>query len=70
MAPNANRAGSAAALLGATQFLLGAGAGALLGVLHNGTALPMTGMVALCAVGAYVMLHGLALRAAPQPAVR
>lgn len=70
MAPFATRAGSAAALQGTTRFVLGAGAGALLGLLHNGTALPMTGVVALCAVGAYLTLHGLALRTTPQPVAR
>ncbi len=67
MAPFGTRAGSAAALLGATQFMLGAGAGALIGLLHNGTALPMVGVVALCGTGAFLVLHGLALRATPQP---
>jgi DHA1 family bicyclomycin/chloramphenicol resistance-like MFS transporter len=66
MAPFATRAGSAAALLGATQFVLGAGTGALIGLFHNGTALPMVGVVALCACGAWLVLHGLALRATPQ----
>lgn len=68
MEPYPQRAGSAAALLGAIQFILGAGAGALVSALHNGTALPMTGVVALCAVGAYLVLQFLALRATPQAA--
>jgi DHA1 family bicyclomycin/chloramphenicol resistance-like MFS transporter len=66
MAPYATRAGSAAALLGAIQFVLGAGAGSLVGLLHNGTALPMAGVIALCATGALLILHILALRKAPQ----
>ena len=66
MAPYPQRAGSAAALLGAIQFVLGAGAGSLVGLLHNGTALPMAGVIALCAVGSYLVLQLLAVRALPQ----
>ncbi len=62
MAPYAQRAGSAAALLGAIQFILGAGAGSLVGLLHNGTALPMAGVIALCAVSSYLILQLLAIR--------
>jgi DHA1 family bicyclomycin/chloramphenicol resistance-like MFS transporter len=68
MAPFAQRAGSAAALLGATQFAMGAAAGALVGLLHNGTTIPMTGVVALCACGAYLALQFMALRPTPQTA--
>ncbi|MBE2240042.1 MAG: Bcr/CflA family multidrug efflux MFS transporter [Caldilineaceae bacterium] len=64
MAPYGRRAGSASALLGATQFMAGAVAGALVGVLANGTALPMTGVIALCGVSAFVMLRWVALRRA------
>jgi DHA1 family bicyclomycin/chloramphenicol resistance-like MFS transporter len=67
MAPYAKRAGSAAALLGATQFVLGAGAGSLVGLLHNGTAIPMAFVIALCTVGAYLSLQFLAIRSAPTP---
>ena len=38
MAPYAQSAGSAAALLGTVHFAIGAGAGALVSTLHNGTA--------------------------------
>ena len=69
MAPYAQRAGSAAALLGASQFVLGAAAGSLVGLLHNGTAVPMAGVIALCAVGSYLILRLLALRPAPQAVV-
>ncbi len=48
--PFAHAAGSASALLGVAQFGLGAVATALVGVFHNGTALPMTGIMAGCAV--------------------
>lgn len=68
MGPHAGRAGSAAALLGATQFLLGATAGALVGFLDNGTALPMTSVVALCGVSGFLVLYFVALRQPLVPA--
>jgi DHA1 family bicyclomycin/chloramphenicol resistance-like MFS transporter len=68
MAPYAKRAGSAAALLGATQFVFGAVAGSLVGLLHNGTAIPMAFVIALCTLCAYLSLQFLALAATPQPA--
>ncbi len=57
MAPYGRKAGSASALLGATQFMAGALAGALVGLFANGTALPMTGVIALCGVGAWLVLR-------------
>ncbi len=68
MAPHAQHAGSAAALLGATQFILGAAAGSLVGLFHNGTALPMAGVIALCAAGSFLILRVLAQPALPQTA--
>lgn len=50
MAPFSREAGSASALMGAIQMGLGALASAMVGVLANGTALPMTGVMAACAV--------------------
>jgi len=50
MAPFDKSAGSASALLGTIQYTLGATAGALVGMFHNGTALPMTATMAACAV--------------------
>ena len=50
MAPFTREAGSASALMGAIQMGLGALASAMVGVLANGTALPMTGIMAACAV--------------------
>lgn len=70
MAPYAQRAGSAAALMGAIQFVFGAAAGSLVGILHNGTALPMAAVIALCAICAFLVLQFLALRATPQPATQ
>jgi DHA1 family bicyclomycin/chloramphenicol resistance-like MFS transporter len=59
MAPYGRRAGSASAMLGATQFVFGALAGALVGLLANGTALPMAAVIALCSTSAFVVLHAL-----------
>ena len=42
------RAGSASALLGCVQFSVAAGAAALVGVLHDGSALPMALVISLC----------------------
>jgi DHA1 family bicyclomycin/chloramphenicol resistance-like MFS transporter len=62
MAPYARQAGSASAMLGAIQFGFGAAAGALVGLLFNGTALPMAATIALCGVGAFVALELLVMR--------
>jgi len=48
-------AGNASALMGALQMGVGAGASALVSVLQNGTALPMSGMMALCSLTAFVV---------------
>jgi MFS transporter, DHA1 family, multidrug resistance protein len=55
MHPFAAEAGGASALLGIFQFILGAAGGALVGVFHDGTALPMAIQIAC---------YGLAARAA------
>jgi DHA1 family bicyclomycin/chloramphenicol resistance-like MFS transporter len=60
MAPFGRMAGSASAVLGTVQFAVGALAGALVGLLHNGTALPMTAVVASCATGGLIALRTLA----------
>jgi DHA1 family bicyclomycin/chloramphenicol resistance-like MFS transporter len=44
------RAGSASALMGFLQFSVAAGAASLVGVLHDGTATPMTMVISLCGV--------------------
>jgi DHA1 family bicyclomycin/chloramphenicol resistance-like MFS transporter len=54
MQPHGRVAGSASALLGTLQFSLGAVAGALTGVLHDGTALPMAIVVACGSVGGFL----------------
>jgi DHA1 family bicyclomycin/chloramphenicol resistance-like MFS transporter len=48
-------AGNASALMGALQMGVGAGVSALVSVLQNGTALPMSGMMALCSLTAFVV---------------
>jgi DHA1 family bicyclomycin/chloramphenicol resistance-like MFS transporter len=47
-----HNAGSASALMGAIQMTIGAGTSALVSVLQNQTALPMTGVMACCAITA------------------
>jgi DHA1 family bicyclomycin/chloramphenicol resistance-like MFS transporter len=62
MAPYGRVAGSASALMGVLQFVVGAGAGALVGLLSNGTALPMAGVIAACGVAALLTFQALAFR--------
>lgn len=65
LAPHGRTAGSASALLGTLQFLVGAGAGALVGVLSDGTALPMPLVIAGCGLGAVLVHRLLGAPAAP-----
>ena len=58
LAPFEKAAGSASALLGTIQYLLGASGGALVGAFHNGTAVPMTGAMALCGVLGFIAVLG------------
>ena len=51
MAPHGRNAGAASALLGVLQFVFGAVSGSLVGALHDGTARPMTMIIAACAAG-------------------
>jgi DHA1 family bicyclomycin/chloramphenicol resistance-like MFS transporter len=55
MAPHGSVAGSASALLGSVQFILGALAGAILGAASNGTAVPLAAVVAACGAGAFAI---------------
>ncbi|SDH67186.1 Bcr/CflA family multidrug efflux MFS transporter [Pseudomonas panipatensis] len=48
MAGQGRHAGSASALMGSLQFTVAAAASALVGVLHDGTALPMALVITLC----------------------
>lgn len=54
------RAGSASALMGCLQFSVAAGAAALVGVLHDGSAVPMALVISLC--GALVVSVALLTR--------
>lgn len=56
MAPFTRDAGSASALMGAIQMGLGALASAAVGLLANGTALPMAGVMASCALIGWLIL--------------
>ena len=56
MAPFTKEAGSASALMGSIQMALGAGSAALVGLLSNGTAIPMTATMAGCSIVAVIIL--------------
>ena len=56
MAPFSKNAGSASALLGGIQMCIGACTSALVSVLNNHTALPMTGIMACCAISSLTIL--------------
>jgi DHA1 family bicyclomycin/chloramphenicol resistance-like MFS transporter len=60
MAPFPDVAGSASALLGTVQFGIGAASGALVGLFHNGTAMPMAVGLASCAFAGVVVLRTMA----------
>lgn len=55
MAPHGRVAGSASALMGTLQFVLGAAAGSLVGVLANGTPVPMAAVLAGCGTTAFLI---------------
>lgn len=54
MAPHPEMAGTASALIGFVQSVFSAAMGALVGVLFNGTGIPMFALIALLTVGALV----------------
>ena len=56
LAPFTKNAGSASALLGGIQMSIGAFTSALVSFLSNHTALPMTGVMASCALTAFTVL--------------
>jgi MFS transporter, DHA1 family, multidrug resistance protein len=62
------RAGSTAALLGACSFAAGALAGSLAGVFHDGTARPMSLVIAVCSIGCAITVRLLAVRPRSQTA--
>ncbi|HEY7185116.1 MAG TPA: Bcr/CflA family multidrug efflux MFS transporter [Vicinamibacterales bacterium] len=53
MAPHGQVAGSASALLGTLQFVLGSAAGSLVGAFANGTAVPLAAVIAGCGITAF-----------------
>lgn len=57
MSRQGHAAGSASALIGTMQFGLGAGMGGMIGLVHNGTALPMAAAVAVCGLGGFLALR-------------
>lgn len=63
MAPFGEVAGSASALLGTVQFGVGSAAGALVGLFHNGTAIPMTAGIFVCALASFAVWRTLAREA-------
>ena len=56
LTPFSKNAGTASALMGSIQMALGAFASVMVSVLSNHTALPMTAVMALCAVGSFTIL--------------
>jgi DHA1 family bicyclomycin/chloramphenicol resistance-like MFS transporter len=65
MAPFGSVAGSASALMGTLQFAVGGMAGTLVGLLHNGTALPMVAVVTACSLTGWTILRTTVRAAAP-----
>jgi DHA1 family bicyclomycin/chloramphenicol resistance-like MFS transporter len=59
LATHGQRAGTASALMGALQFTLATLAGALVGLGHDGTALPLLLIMAACGLGAWLALRWL-----------
>ena len=55
MAPHGRVAGTASALMGTVQFVLGATAGSLIGAFANGTVMPFAIVVGMCGVFAFLM---------------
>ena len=58
LSPFSVNAGSASALIGFSQMLFGALASGAVSALHNQTALPMTGLMAACAIGSMGLVWG------------
>lgn len=56
LTPFSRNAGSASALMGSIQMALGAFASIMVSILSNHTALPMTGVMALCALSSLIVL--------------
>jgi DHA1 family bicyclomycin/chloramphenicol resistance-like MFS transporter len=73
LAPYPTMAGSASALMGFMQMALAAAVGTVVGHLYNGTAIPMTGAIALCGwavLASYYFLVRPSSEPSPQPPSR
>ncbi len=70
MAPYGGVAGRASAMLGSLGFAVGASSGILVGVLQNGTAVPMAGVMALCCLAALTAFRTMATRPSRQIAAQ
>lgn len=57
LAPFSKHTGSASALMGSWRMGSGAIISAIVSLLHNNTALPMVGMMAVCSLGGLIILH-------------
>ncbi len=57
MAPFGDRAGLASAMMGTLQFSIAAITGALVGHFHNGTAVPMAVVIAVCGLLSVILLR-------------
>lgn len=57
MAPFVRNAGAASALMGSLQFVVSAISASLVSALDNGTALPMTGGMAICSLLVFLLLR-------------
>ena len=55
MAASGKDVGSASSLIGVTQFAFAGAISAIVGALHNGTSLPMCGMILVCTLLAFVI---------------
>jgi DHA1 family bicyclomycin/chloramphenicol resistance-like MFS transporter len=62
LATHGQQAGTASALMGALQFGLATLAGIAISRLHDGSALPLAGVLALCGLGALALHRGLVRR--------
>jgi DHA1 family bicyclomycin/chloramphenicol resistance-like MFS transporter len=60
MGPHGRMAGNASALMGTLQFGIGAAIGGVLGVLQDGTALPMAALIAACGMAGWTARRVLA----------
>jgi DHA1 family bicyclomycin/chloramphenicol resistance-like MFS transporter len=67
MAPHGDVAGSASAMLGTIQFVLGSMAAAIVSVLANGTAVPLAAVIAGCGIAAFITHHAAGIRSAASP---